>query len=177
MARRLLIGSAALVILLLLPFVFLRAAYPEFLAFSEGEDERANPPFEVTLVQDTTEPASQSGEGTQKELPSTEEPASDVAIVVVRVSGTPGAAYSGSYGTSGKMEQVEGVVEAQPAYYVTAARRSSDDVVDAKFQKLNLGTETLKAEILIDSEVVDQDETSSDFGAVEVSWRPKDSSQ
>jgi hypothetical protein len=49
--------------------------------------------------------------------------------------------------------------------------------VEAKFQKLNLGTEMLKAEILIDSEVVDQDETSSDFGAVEVSWSPKASSQ
>jgi hypothetical protein len=75
------------------------------------------------------------------------------------------------------MEQAEGILEAQPAYYVAAVRRSSGDTVEAKFQKLNLGTEMLKAEILIDSEVVDQDETSSDFGAVEVSWSPKPSSQ
>jgi hypothetical protein len=176
-ARRLLIGSAALVILLLLPFVLLRAAYPDFLAFSEGEAERANPPFEVTLDQDTTEPDAQSSKDTQKELPSAEGPASDVAIAVVRVSGTPGAVYSGSYGTSNRMEQAEGILEAQPAYYVAAVRRNSGDTVDAKFQKLNLGTETLKAEILIDSEVVDQEETSSDFGTVEVSWSPKASSQ
>jgi hypothetical protein len=176
-ARRLLIGSTALIILLLLPFVLLRMAYPDFLAFSEGAAERANSPFEVTLVQDTTEPVAPSGKDTQKELPSAEEPANDVAIAVVRVSGTPGAVYSGSYGTSDRMEQAEGILEAQPAYYVAAVRRSSGDTVEARFQKVNLGTEMLKAEILIDSEVVDQDETSLDLGTVEVSWSPKASSQ
>ena len=175
MARRLLIGSAVLAVLLLLPFV-LRVAYPNLLTFLADDTDRPNPPFEVTLIQGTTEPNEQSGGSAQKELTSIEESASDVVIAVVRVSGTPGEAYSGSYGTTNRMEYTESVLGAEPAYYVAAVRRSSGDSVEARFQRLSLSAETLKAEILVDNEVVEQDETSSDFGTVEVTWKPGASS-
>ena len=44
--------------------------------------------------------------------------------------------------------------------------------MDARFEKLSGGEEALKAEIVVDSEVVDEDETSSGFGVVEVNWSP-----
>jgi hypothetical protein len=166
-----------LAVLLLLPFV-LRVAYPNLLTFlGEDDTDRPNPPFEVTLVQGTTEPDEQSGGSGQKELTSIDESASDVVIAVVRVSGTPGAAYAGSYGITNRMEYTESILGTEPAYYVAAVRRSSGDSVEARFEKLSLGPETLKAEILVDNEVVEQDETSSDFGTVEVTWKPGASSR
>jgi hypothetical protein len=173
-ARRLLIGSVALAVAVLLPLALI-ATYQDILTFLKGEavggdPDIYQPPFELTLVQGTIEPDG----GTQKESTSAEGSAgSEMVIAVVRVSGTPGTLYIGSLGTPDGTEHIENVVGDKPAYYVAAVRRDSEDLVNARFEKLSEGEQTLKTEILVDSEVVDEDETSSRFGVAEVAWSPQ----
>ena len=173
-ARRLLIGGLLLAVAVLLPLVLI-ASYQDVLAFVTGADvggdpDRYRPPLELTLVQGTIEPE----RDTQKESTSAEESArSEMVIAVVRVSGTPGTPYIGSLGSPDGTEHIENVVGDKPAYYVAAVRRNSEDLVNARFEKLSGGERTLKAEIVVDSEVVDEDETSSQFGVVEVVWSPQ----
>ncbi len=173
MARRLLLGSMLLAVAVLVPLVVI-ASYQDILAFITGTDvggdpDRYQPPFELTLVQGTIEP----DPAMQKESTSAEASASEPAIVVVRVSGTPGTPYIGSLGTPDGTERIENVVGDKPAYYVAEVRRDSKDLVDAKFEKLSGSGRTLKVEMLVDSEVVDEDETSSPFGMVGVAWSPR----
>ncbi len=173
MARRLLIGSMLLAVAVLIPLVLV-ASYQDILAFIQGTDvggdpDRNQPPFELTLVQGTIEP----DPAMQKESTSDEGSASEPVIVVVRVSGTPGTPYIGSLGTPDGTEHIENVVGDKPDYYAAEVRRDSRDLVDARFEKLSGGERTLKVEILVDSEVVDEDETSSPFGMVGVAWSPR----
>jgi hypothetical protein len=162
-----------LVVAVLIPVVLI-ASYQDILAFIQGTDvggdpDRNQPPFELTLVQGTIEP----DPAMQKESTSAEGSASEPTIVVVRVSGTPGTPYVGSLGTPDGTERIENIVGDQPDYYVAEVRRDSRDLVDARFEKLSAGEQTLKLEILVDSEVVDEDETSSPFGMVGVAWSPR----
>ncbi len=76
-------------------------------------------------------------------------------------------------GTPDGTEHIENVVGDKPAYYAAEVRRASNGLVNARFEKLSEGEQTLKTEILVDSEVVDEDETSSRFGVVEVAWSPR----
>ncbi len=175
MARRLLLGSMLLAVAVLIPVVLI-ASYQDVLAFITGADASGDPdvyqpPFELTLVQGTIEPDPE----TQKESTSGEESASEPVIVVVRVSGTPGTPYIGSLGSPDGTERIENVVGDKPAYYAAEVRGDSKDLVDAKFEKLSGSGSgrTLKAEILVDSEVVAEDETSSPFGMVGVAWSPR----
>jgi hypothetical protein len=175
-ARRLLIASMLLAVAVLIPLVAI-ASYQDILAFIQGTDvggdpDRYQPPFELTLVQGTIEP----DPAMQKESTSDEGSASsEPAIAVVRVSGTPGTPYIGSMGTPNGTERIENVVGDKPDYYAAEVRRDSRDLVDAKFEKLSGSGSgrTLKVEILVDSEVVDEDETSSPFGMVGVAWSPR----
>jgi hypothetical protein len=172
-ARRLLIGSMLLAVAVLLPLVLI-ASYEEILGYITGTDVGGDPdvyrpPFELTLVQGTIEP----DPAMQKESMSDEESASEPAIVVVRVSGTPGTPYTGALGTPDGTERIENIVGDKPDYYVAEVRRDSRDLVDARFEKLSVGEQTLKVEILVDSEVVDEDEASSPFGMVGVAWSPR----
>ncbi len=174
MARRLLIGSMLLAVAVLIPLVVI-ASYQEILAFITGTDvgsdpDRYEPPFELTLVQGTIEPDPDM----QKESMSDEGSArSEMVIAVVRVSGTPGTPYIGSLGTPDGTERIENVVGDNPDYYAAEVRRDSKDLVDARLEKLSGGERTLKVEILVDSEVVAEDETSSPFGMVGVAWSPR----
>ncbi len=168
-ARRLLIGSMLLAVAVLIPLVLV-ASYQDILAFIQGTDVGGDPdvhrpPLELTLVQGTIEP----DPAMQEESISDEEP----AIVVIRVSGTPGTPYIGSLGTPDGTEHIENIVGDKPDYYVAEVRRDSRDLVDARFEKLSGGEQTLKVEMLVDSEVVDEDETFSPFGMVGVAWSPR----
>ncbi len=97
-----------------------------------------------------------------------------VRRVVVRVSGTPGTVYSGAYGTIEEGQSVDAVVEAETTDYEVKAEGGVRDAVAAAFRKTQSDDEgTLRAEILIDDEVVDEEETSVEFGVVNVSWSPQ----
>ena len=93
--------------------------------------------------------------------------------VVVRVSGTPNTAYSGTYGTAREIRTVSTTtLEAEPTDYELEVA-GEDGVLNATFRKTEPGRETLKVEVLVDGEVVTQSETSAELGSVIVNWVPE----
>jgi len=93
--------------------------------------------------------------------------------VTVRVSGTEGVQYFGSYGNSrGRRQLVEArTLEAEPVDYPVEIQPGSDEV-SATFQKRSPGTGTLRVQILSDAQVQESRETTSEFGAVTATWTP-----
>jgi len=95
-----------------------------------------------------------------------------VENVVVRVSGTPGTAYSGSYGTFQSAQAVDDTLEVEPVDYEIEGRVS--DILAVVFRKTQPADEgTLKVEILVDGEVVAEDETSEEIDVINVTWSPR----
>jgi hypothetical protein len=92
--------------------------------------------------------------------------------VLVRVSGTPGTAYSGTYATAGETQTVdEATLEEEPREYPVEIG-DDETGLTAAFRKMRPGRETLKAEILVDGEVVTQSETSAELGSITIAWTP-----
>lgn len=91
---------------------------------------------------------------------------------VVRVSGTPGTAYSGTYSTAGETQTVSAAtLETEPTNYPVEIGED-DSGLNAAFKKTQPGKETLRAEILVGEEVVTQSETSAELGSISVSYTP-----
>lgn len=89
--------------------------------------------------------------------------------VTLRVSGTPGTAYSGSYGSFQSAQSVNDTLGAEPVDYEIGG--SISDILAVVFRKTQPDDEgTLRVEILVDSEVVAEDETSEELGVVNVTW-------
>jgi hypothetical protein len=104
-------------------------------------------------------------------LPSSPEEADEV---VVRVSGTEGTAYSGTYGTiEGTLQTVDETVGADPTDYDVEVEEGVADGVTAGFQKTQPGSEELSVEILADDKVVVESRTFAEFGAVNADWFPQ----
>ncbi len=96
-----------------------------------------------------------------------------VSALVVRVTGPPGTAYSGTYGTAqGGMIPVEGVLGAGPAEYALEAADGALGEVRAVFQKSQPVPGMLRAEVLSAGEVVAEGSTSEESDWVEVNWSP-----
>jgi hypothetical protein len=95
-----------------------------------------------------------------------------VENVVVRVSGTPGTAYSGSYGTFQGAQAVDDTLRIEPADYEIEG--SVSDILAAVFRKTQPADEgTLRVEILVEGKVVAEDETSEEIGVINVTWSPQ----
>lgn len=98
----------------------------------------------------------------------------DAGEVVVRVSGTEGIEYSGTYGTiEGMLQTVEDSVESEPTDYVVEVVEGVSDGVTAGFQKVQPGEGDLHVEILADDQVVVESRTLAEFGAVNADWFPR----
>ncbi len=94
--------------------------------------------------------------------------------VLVRLSGTPGTAYSGVYGGSAAdTTTVEGTLGANPKDYEVKGKDGIPGDVSAVFKKTRAGAETLEVEIVADGEVVAERETSEEAGTVALSWSPQ----
>ena len=92
--------------------------------------------------------------------------------VVVRVSGTPGTAYSGSYGTAREVRNVSATtLGAEPTDYEVEVE-AEGGVLNATFKKTQPGREILQVEIVVDGEIVTRSETSAELGSVTVNWVP-----
>jgi hypothetical protein len=95
-----------------------------------------------------------------------------VENVVVRVSGTPGTAYSGSYGTFQSAQTVDDTLGVEPADYEIEG--SVSDILAAVFRKTQPADEgTLRVEILVEGKVLAEDETSEEIGVINVTWSPQ----
>ncbi|HZY57565.1 MAG TPA: hypothetical protein VFE09_07195 [Rubrobacteraceae bacterium] len=105
----------------------------------------------------------------------TTEEAAAAENVVVRVSGTQGLAYSGSYGTAREVRNVnDTALGAEPKNYELEEVGSEEGAVNAVFKKSSPGRETLMVEILVDGEVLTRSETSAELGSVTVNWVPQE---
>jgi hypothetical protein len=94
--------------------------------------------------------------------------------VVVRVSGTDGIEYSGTYGTiEGMLQTVEDSVGSEPTDYAVEVAESVSDGVTAGFQKIQQGEGELRVEILADNQIVVESRTLAEFGAVNADWFPQ----
>ncbi len=121
---------------------------------NEGE-QGANEPAREPVEETTTEAVAESG-------------------VVVRVSGTPGTAYSGTYGTAADVRAVDdATVGNEPMDYEVGAVGGAGDRLNTSFSKTEPGGETLEVEILVDGEPVARGETSAELGVATASWMPE----
>jgi hypothetical protein len=92
--------------------------------------------------------------------------------VAVRVSGTPGSAYSGSYGSFQSAQGVNDALSVEPVEY--RIEGSVSDILAVVFRKTQPADEgILRVEILVNGEVVAEDETSEEMGVVNVTWSPQ----
>ena len=91
---------------------------------------------------------------------------------MVRESGTPGTAYSGSYGTFQSAQAVDDTLGIEPADYEIEG--SVSDILAAVFRKTQPADEgTLRVEILVEGKVLAEDETSEEIGVINVTWSPQ----
>ncbi|MBA4115303.1 MAG: hypothetical protein H0X71_02470 [Rubrobacter sp.] len=94
--------------------------------------------------------------------------------VVVRVSGTDGIEYSGTYGTiEGTLQTVEDSVGSEPTDYAVEVAEGVSDGVTAGFQKVQPGEGELQVEILADDQIVVESRTLVEFGSVNADWFPR----
>jgi hypothetical protein len=92
------------------------------------------------------------------------------SVFTIKVSGTSGLEFSGSYLviTSNGQSTSESVAGTVPAEYsVTGTTRTRVSVVSVEFQK-KTEEGTLKVEILKDNEVIVSSETAAPYGVVSV---------
>jgi len=96
--------------------------------------------------------------------------------LVVRVSGTEGTAYSGSYENimgEGEPQIVDETLGDEPTEYEVEIGEGTSDGVSAFFEKTQPGGGELKVEILADGEVITESTTYAEFGSVIVDWFPQ----
>jgi hypothetical protein len=98
------------------------------------------------------------------------------STAVVRVSGTEGVHYFGSYGLlEDKLERLTGALGAEPTSYEVPVeeRGPTYDYVHANFMKL-APEGYLRVEILWEDEVVARKTTRAEEGVVTLNYRPPD---
>ena len=130
-----------------------------------GEEEAANAPAE-TVAQ---EPSAETVEETAPEETQAAEESTRKATV--RLSGTDGTVYAGSYGNLDGSEYAEGLLEGEPVEFEVDLRESGFDIVNASFAKPR-GTDTgvLRIEILSGGEVVAEQEAETQYGTLNLTW-------
>ena len=132
-----------------------------------GEEEAGNAPT------DTVEQAAARGESVEATAPQEKTGAAakkSERTATVRLSGTEGTIYAGTYGNLDSSEYAEGLLE-EPVEFTVELRESGFDVVNASFAKPN-GNEDglLKIEILADGEVVAAQEAETQYGTLNLTW-------
>ncbi|MDQ3438063.1 MAG: hypothetical protein M3491_12185 [Actinomycetota bacterium] len=165
--ERVLIGCGGLAILAVLAVVLLGLG--AILGNSDVDVDIEEPIEDILDEQDGGGESAQVQPGAQPDgiAPAT------AAALVVRVTGPPGTAYSGTYGTAqGGMTPVEGVLGAGPAEYAVEAAGGAFGEVRAVFQKSQPVPGMLRAEVLSAGEVVAEGSTSEESDWVEVNWSP-----
>jgi hypothetical protein len=117
------------------------------------------------------------GSGENGEAPS-QVPANpeEAGEVMVRVSGTGGIAYAGTYGNleqEGVPPTIEDTLEDEPTEYEVEIEEGVSDGVSAFFEKTEPGSGGLEAEILANDEVIAESTTYAEYGSVIVEWFPQ----
>lgn len=96
--------------------------------------------------------------------------ARNIKTATVRVTGTPGTPFEGSYGSaSAGTKSVEGAAPQDYEVYYDSLP-SSFDGVTAKMQKQTEDYDKLTVQIIADGQTKKERSTAADFGVVQVSW-------
>ena len=129
---------------------------------NEGAPENETAARKESTVQDTTvrEPTGEA-----------------LGNVVVRVSGTQGVGYEGTYNTREEIRTVDGTVGTEPTDYDANVEGVEDATLTAVFRKTQPGGGTLKVGILSDDQVVAESATSAEYGEVTVKWPSQNPSE
>jgi hypothetical protein len=96
---------------------------------------------------------------------------SETQTVTIRVTGTPGMPFSGSYGTLDRLRSVDGTT---PDNFEAEVKTGflAFDSVSAVMQKREQGNEELTVQMLMDGEVVKEQSTTAEFGVVSLNYVP-----
>lgn len=95
----------------------------------------------------------------------------DTETVTIRVTGTPGSAFSGSYGNLDSTRSVDGVTPAEFEVEIETGFLTFDSV-SAVMQKTDFGSAELRVEMVVDGEVVKDESTTAEFGVAQVNYVP-----
>jgi len=132
---------------------------------TQGEEAGNNPP-------DANEPRGEAPVTTPENSGAPEPPAEEGEAresVTVRLTGTPGTIFAGSYGNLDESTYEEGVLE-EPLEFEVDVRDNGFDVVSASFVKPQPDEGSIMVEILVDGEVVTESSTDIQYGALNVTW-------
>jgi hypothetical protein len=152
MGRLVLMGCGALFALLVIVVLALTFGPPTFLG-----SWQETPIEQPTTTQQPSPPPDETTEQKKEEDTS--------QTVTIRVTGTPGVAFSGGYATAGgTYSSIEGVTSQDFEVPV----RTEADGVAANVQKRDEGNEELTLQLLVGGEVVAQQSTTEPFGGVSV---------
>lgn len=109
----------------------------------------------------------------EEEAPAKQAPAKqdETDTILVRVGGTPGLSFSGSYGTLDGQRSVDGVTPQEYEVEVDTGVMSFDSIT-ASMQKRAQDQSELTVEIVEDGEVVAAQTTTAQFGVVSTTYAP-----
>lgn len=103
--------------------------------------------------------------------------ASNTKIATIRVTGTPGTPFKGSYGlVGGGAESVEGEVPQDYEMPYSDPSGSSFQTVKASMQKRVDDYSSITVGIIVDGETKKERTTGATFGVAKVSWHPSEES-
>lgn len=134
---------------------------------SAGEEGSSGAPTESeqqpASAEEPTTPAPEETQGGGEEESS--------RTATVRLSGTEGMIYAGTYGNLDGSEYAEGILEGEPVEFTVRMRESGFDVVNASFAKPNGNVDgTLVIQILSGGEVVAEQEAEAQYGTLNLTW-------
>ena len=124
--------------------------------------------YDVTKEETTSAPAKTPAQ--KNEAPAKKGPAS----ATVRISGTQGVVYFGSYGSAGSgSKSIEGTLGEEPVDYEVPLEQKTTEVVHASLHKRgNSPPGRLRVQIIADGEVAKEQETEAESGDVSVDYYP-----
>ncbi len=125
--------------------------------------------YDVTKEETTTASSAKPPEKTN-EPPAKKGPDS----ATVRISGTQGVSYFGSYGSAGSgSKAIDGTLGSEPVDYEVPLEQTTTEVVHVSLHKRgNSPAERLRVQIIADGEVVKEQETEAESGDVSVDYYP-----
>ena len=133
---------------------------------TQGEEDAGNSPPDANGPRGEA-PVTQPENSGAPEPPAEEGEARE--NVTVRLTGTPGTIFAGSYGNLDESTYEEGILE-EPLEFEVDVRDNGFDVVSASFVKPQPDEGSIKVEILVGGEVVTESSTDIQYGALNVTW-------
>lgn len=139
-----------------------------FTATSNAVSSQEEPPDAARPFSSPSSANSEAGDSK-----SSADESSEIQTVTIRITGTPGMPFSGSYGTLDSLRSVDGSIPDNFEVKVETGFLAFDSV-SAVMQKREQGNGVLTVQMLIDGEVVKEQSTTAEFGVVSLNYVPRE---